>query len=359
MRKDSATKGRNRGHFGRKGRAALLAAAGAALLLTGCGAGDLSKDAEGLVQDSSFQNENGTSPELNYGLGPEGEELYEMSESGEWESTAQDGEQTQALTDQRKLIRTVHMEVETREYDAFMDALEKKVRALGGYIENMDSYNGSSYSSARTNRSASLVLRIPKNEMDGFLELVSNAGNVIRRTDSERDVTLSYVDLESRRNALRTEQDRLLVLLEEAESLEDIITIEERLAEVRYQLESMESQLRTMDNQVNYGTISLEVSEVVEFTPVVEETSWQRMTDGFVKSLESIGNGAMEILIWLVAHLPYLILLTVCCVLFLLWVKAYWKKSMKKAQAQAERKPHPAGEISQAQTGGAADKDGQ
>ena len=68
-------------------------------------------------------------------------------------------------------------------------------------------------------------------------------------------MTLQYVDLESHKKALTTEQDRLIELMEQAETVEDIITIEGRLSEVRYQLESMESQLRTYDNKIDYSTV--------------------------------------------------------------------------------------------------------
>mgnify|MGYP002226154573 CR=1 FL=1 len=85
-------------------------------------------------------------------------------------------------------------------------------------------------------------------------------------------MTLTYVDLQSHRDALQTEQERLLQLLEQAESIEDIITIEQRLSDVRYQLESMESQLRSYDNQVDYSTVYLYIDEVEVYTPVEEET---------------------------------------------------------------------------------------
>ena len=66
--------------------------------------------------------------------------------------------------------------------------------------------------------------------------------------------------------------------MEKAESIEDIITIEQRLSNVRYQIESMEAQLRTYDNKVDYSTVHLDVSEVKELTPVHEETLWERIS---------------------------------------------------------------------------------
>ena len=107
-----------------------------------------------------------------------------------------------------------------------------------------------------------MTVRIPAQQLDAFLSSVSEVSNVISRNDSVSDVTLQYVDMESHKKALTAEQDRLLELLEQAESVEDIITIESRLSDVRYQIESMESQLRTLQNQVSYSTVYLDIQEV-------------------------------------------------------------------------------------------------
>lgn len=331
--------GNRKNSFGRNmggamtGRAmAVMAAAAAALLLAGCGSAYDGASSEFNGQSSGSYYEGASGAYYDYGLDMEPEvATEEADESGK-------NQAADALS-QRKLIRTVNMEVETKEFDQLLSTLEAKVQSIGGYIENMESYNGSNYNSSRGNRYANLTLRIPKNELDGFLELVSDVGNVVRRNESVEDVTLSYVDLESHRNALRTEQERLLALLEQAETLEDILAIEDRLSNVRYQLESMESRLRTMDNQVDYSTVKLRVSEVQELTPVVEQTVWDRIAEGFSDSLENIGDGALEILIWFAVNIPYLVLLAVIIALILIFVKVYWKKSMNKAAEKRETKP--------------------
>ncbi len=110
------------------------------------------------------------------------------------------------------------MDVETREYDKLLSAVENKVTELGGYIESLDAYNGSTYYSYRSTRNANLTIRIPKDRLEEFQNTVSELGNVTSRSENVQDVTLTYVDLQSHRDALRTEQERLLQLLEQAES---------------------------------------------------------------------------------------------------------------------------------------------
>lgn len=323
--------------FWLRGKVTAVAAVLLAALLTGCGS-------EGTSYDKAMMQETGQAAPAGNGMASDMYDGgYGMNEYADYEIEAQPQEpavqndsSSNVATSDRKLIRTVNMEVETKEYDAFLTALENEVQSRGGYIENMDSYNGSAYSGNRNNRRASLTIRIPKDKLDGFLDLVSDVGNVVRRFDNVEDVTLSYVDLESHRNALRTEQERLLELLEMAESIEDIITIEDRLSSVRYQLESMESQLRTMDNQVNYSTLTLDVSEVRELTPVVEQTVWERVAEGFSDSLEDIGDAAVEIMIWFLVNSPYLILFFLFLALVIIIIKLGWRSSMKKAEKQRE-----------------------
>lgn len=237
----------------------------------------------------------------------------------------------------RKLIKTVDISVETKEFELMMATLEEQVDALGGYIEHMDTYNGSRYSYYISTRSASMTIRIPKDKLNGFLNTVSDIGNVISRSENVEDVTLSYVDIESRKKSLSTEQDRLLELLEQAENMEDIITIEERLSNIRYQLESMESQLRTYDNKVDYSTVYLNVSEVRELTPVEEKTTGERIADGFMESLKDIGNGLKEFVVWFLVHIPYMVIWAVIIVAVVLIVKIMRKRRRIRKEKKLEQ----------------------
>lgn len=310
---------------------AALAAVSALLMLTGCGAAGSASDN---ASPAEFNTSAAATEEMYYDYG------YDNYDGNHYETKAETPENgssqvsdSQVAQSDRKLIRTVNMDVESKEqdYDMFLTTLQDQVQSLGGYIENMDSYNGSSYGSRNT-RNANLTLRIPKDRLDGFLDMVSDIANVVRRAESVDDVTLTYVDLASHRNALRTEQERLLELLEQAESIEDIITIENRLSNVRYQLESMESRLRTMDNQVDYSTVNLHVSEVRELTPMVERTVWERIAYGFTDSLEEIGDGAVELFVWVAVNLPYLVLWIAFIAVAIIFIKKRWKKSGPKGK---------------------------
>lgn len=213
--------------------------------------------------------------------------------------------QTAVANTQQKLIRTVRLSVETENYEALLSDIETKAGSVGGYMESIDANTRYGADS----RHASVCLRIPADELDGFLTAVSGMSNVVSRSEDVRDITLSYADTESERNALRVEQERLLALLEKAESLSDVLEIEGRLTDVRYRLNSIESQLRTYDNQVDYATLYLEISEVTVLTPVAEVGFWQKIGDGFVHSAATVWNFLKSAFSYAIIAIPYLAVL--------------------------------------------------
>lgn len=211
-----------------------------------------------------------------------------------------------ALPENRKWVITVNMEAETEDLDGLMAGLDEEITGLDGYVEDQEIYNGSAYASRR-HRNANLTIRIPADRVEEFTQAVSGIANVVSTNVSRDDITLQYVDTESRVTALKTEEARLLELLAQAQTMSDLLEIEARLSDVRYELESYSSQLRVYDNQVDYATIYLFISEVQEYTPVAEKTVFQRIRDGFKSSIEGVTDGFVDCFVWIIANSPYLL----------------------------------------------------
>lgn len=291
-----------------------------AALLAGCGGASKSTQAFDAAAAAPAEAANGAYYDMESAKSEDG------GLTGDTDSTV--------LPEGRKWIITVNMSAETEDLDALMEALNGKISGLGGYVEDQDSYNGSMYSSRRY-RSASLTVRIPAERVDEFTEEMSGIANVVSTNLSREDITLSYVATESRVKALQTEEARLLELMEQAETMADLLEIESRLTDVRYELENRASQLRLYDNQVDYATIYLSIDEVQEYTPVEEPTVWERISGGFVSSIKGVGNGLLDLLVWVLAKSPYLVILggvTVCVVVLIKKRKA--RKAAKKAAKQ-------------------------
>ena len=218
--------------------------------------------------------------------------------------------------EKRKLIRTVDLQVETKEYDKLRAGIEEQIKALGGYIENEYSYNGSTISDPyyydyirEDRRYTNMTIRIPDANLDDFVTVMSGMSNVVSKTSTATDVSLQYTDLESKRDMYRAEQESLMQLLEKAESIEDITYLTQRLTDVRYNIESMERQLRLYDNQVDYATVSLRVTEVEVLTPQVieQKTPAEEIKEGFQASLDDVINSLKRTGMNFVINLPYII----------------------------------------------------
>lgn len=284
----------------------------------------------GLVSGCSTASKNAASDNF-YVQESVGSGIYDgVNEKVEASSTADAN-----LTD-RKLVKTLEMNAETEDLDALLEAVMARVDQLGGYVENQRVYNGSNYSSRRS-RSASMTIRIPAEELEDFADHMAQNSNIVSRYAYIDDVTLTYVATESRIQALQAEHDRLLELMAKAETMSDLLEVEARLTDVRYELEQVTSQMNVLKNQVNYGTVHLNVDEVVEYTPVAEETFWQRISGGFVDSLKGIGSGIVEITVFVLANLPYLLLIGAGATGVVLLAKRSIRKKKAKKNEESQK----------------------
>ena len=258
----------------------------------------------------------------------DGEYSWDTDETADTGVTSENGLEAQ-VENGRKLIRTVSLSLETKEFDSVLTNLSTKTTELGGYIET-SSVNGNSYSHHST-RYASYVIRIPANKLNEFVEVVSELGNVTQKNESVEDVTLRYIDVESHKKALETEQERLLELLSKAENMEEILTIESKLSDIRYEIENYESQLKTMDNQIDYSTVSVYVDEVERVTDTGEKGSFEEIKERFGNSLYVVARGIRGLVIGILGSLPILIVCGgVIAVVVIAVRKILKKRNMRK-----------------------------
>lgn len=234
--------------------------------------------------------------------------LQESGDTGA-DSTGADGQvDTSEIPDSRKLIRNVDLSFETTDFDTFVQDIQSKTTALGGYIESSD-LSGNAYTDRH--RYAYFTLRIPKPQVDTFLSFAEGEANLTRKYENTQDITLQYYDTESRKKALQSEYDRLLELMAKAESVDAVIAIEQRLSEIRYQLDSFESDLRRYDNQVDYSTITVNVSETTVLTASENSGFWSRVQANLESNLEDLGDAVTSFLIWFLASIPVLLVLAI------------------------------------------------
>ena len=225
------------------------------------------------------------------------------------------------------------MDAETEHYDDLITAIEEKLTALGGYTENRQT---GSY--GKTRRWSEMTIRIPAGSLNGFVAHVTESANVLRTSEETVDVTLQYSDTEAKIAALEPARTRLMELLAQAGNLSEILEIEARLSDVTYELERYESRKRGFDNQITYATVHLRIEEVAVLTPMEEPTVWTRIRDGFMESLEGVGNGFVDLFIYLIAGSPYLVVFGAVLAFIILIARKQSRKAQKTKQSPPSEK---------------------
>lgn len=286
------------------------------MVLCGCSKGNTSNES---ASEMSYTGDGEMKGE--YGIMDMAEGGYETMDASE--EVSEDSESADPETDS-KIIRTVYLTMETLDFDKLTGTIRSQAAAYNGYVESSSISNNSYYSS--DTRYGYFVVRIPADQADSFMKSLGDQGTVVSQSENMEDVTLQYVDTEGHIKVLRSEQERLLELLEQAETVDEILQIEEHLTNVRYELESYESKLNILDHQIDYTTITIDVNEVQQITTPEEATMWQKMKDGFKDSVSGIGNGIQTLIIFMVAKIPYILILAAVITLLVVSVKKHKKK---------------------------------
>lgn len=219
-----------------------------------------------------------------------------------------------------KLIYTADVSIESVEFDETINGFLEMAKEYNAFFET--SYvNGMINQDARTNqrRYANYSLRVPKEHFQEMLDRFYEIGNVLYVSTRADNITAQYFDTESRLNTYRTEEARLLAMLEKANTVEDMIMVESRISDVRYQIESLTATLKNWQNQVDYSTIELSIREVTKLSESApyQQTYSQELGSGLKSTLGAIGEFCKLLFKFVVVLSPVLIIAAVVVVIVL------------------------------------------
>lgn len=243
---------------------------------------------------------------------------------------------------ERKLIRNINISLETEKFDAVKANVKKNIEALGGYIENSSEYLGGYYSNS--NRNAYITARIPAEKTDQFINTSFSDAYITSMDENTEDVSLRYSDLQTKLKTLEAERDRLMELIKEAEDVESIIALEARLSEIRYELESIQSNLKSYDNRVTYSTVWISINEVKRVEASVKATFGERVSSGFRSSTEALFEGIQDFAVWFISNILSIILFVGIGTGIVLLIRKirkkrmYEKKNREREQNSTENK---------------------
>ena len=240
-----------------------------------------------------------------------------------------------ALSD--KMIYTADARVETVDFEGSVQKAYDLVEKYGGFFE--DSYvRGADYRSEyygyQTYREAQFTIRVPRDNYTGLTESLDTLGSVTSLQSTAVNISQQFTDAQARLNAYEAEEQRLLAMMDKAETVEDLITIESRLADVRYEIEAITTTLRNWQNEIDYSTVTLTIQEVEEIRERVEyqRTFGEELRDGFNSSLRGIGRFFRDLFKWIVVNLPVLVVLAVIVVALVLVIRLLRRRARRRRE---------------------------
>lgn len=234
----------------------------------------------------------------------------------------------------RKVVYNGTIEANTKEFDKDYDMVMEQLRSVGGYVESSSIEGSKPEDRQDSGRTAQMVLRVPNDKFDAFITMLKGLGQNLKTNIMGQDISLQYYDTETQLSTLRNRQSRLEEMLKNpAYTLDSIIQLEKELADVSYQIQMLETNLRTYDSLVNFSTINITLYEVAEITTVLpaKEDLGTRISNGFFSVLNTLSDIGEGLLVFFVSGSPILVPLALVIVLIILLVKRSRKKRGAKA----------------------------
>ncbi len=301
-------------HIPKTGGILLVLLLAAGILMTGCssGGGYDSQTAE------------------NYSYGEDAYDYdYSYDENGNVEDAEGDtSEESPVLNEVKQqteqIIYTANVSMETLDYDNTANAVKADIQSCGGFVEastesndNHDWYEADDNGEA--NRVLNVTARIPAEAFQEFIDQLPEYGEIRSQSVNAENVSREYQDIQVQIAALEKEEKRLLEMMDAASTIEEMITVEERLTVVQSQLNQYKTSLSSLDTDIRYSTVCLTVEEVHQYTVQPEEpdTFGKRLKEQLSESLSGFLH-FLEIALFAAIRLaPFLItlVLVVACIL--------------------------------------------
>ncbi|MCL2526842.1 MAG: DUF4349 domain-containing protein [Defluviitaleaceae bacterium] len=209
---------------------------------------------------------------VSYGAFYEADDFAGGADQVGWEDIAGQGV--------RHVIQFAGIEMETEYFDDAVAGLRGVAPALDGYVE-------SEMLTARGRRMLSIVIRVPAASFETAISQIETIATVRVLNQSAQDVTDSFYDMIGSLELRRVEEERLLALIDEADSINEILALEQRLSDTRFSIEIYTSQLNNMAGQIAYSTIEVTLFDIAqEERIIISPTLGERIGGAFGDSVD-------------------------------------------------------------------------
>jgi hypothetical protein len=205
---------------------------------------------------------------------------------------------------ERQVIRTGDLAVEVANFEDAAKALVRIAEGAGGFIAESTTAQGDP-------PRGTFVLRVPAAHFAPTLERIEALGKVTERRVSGQDVTEEFVDLQARIRNLETHERQLLIFMERATRVPDLLAIEQELSRVRGEIEQSTGRLRFLANRVELAGIQVTLREKAKQSNLMFwdfTASLLRVRDAFLGTVRQLLAASERLLVILSAVAPLAVL---------------------------------------------------
>lgn len=230
-----------------------------------------------------------------------------------------------------KIIKTGNLRVETKDYEKFISDMTIEVQNLGGYLENSNSEVYQVFENDDRLMYGNHKIRVPEEKFYEFINYIESASLVKIKNISETDVTKEYAEKDNKVKNLEVQEEHLRSLFDKAQTVEEMLLIENELRRVRTEIDALNISLKDIDDRAGMSTINLAVDEVLaaDFDLASKDNMWDKSKEGFINTVNSIIRTFENLLIYIVSVSPILIPAIIILVVVLLRIKKYMKNRHK------------------------------
>ncbi|MCT4640122.1 MAG: DUF4349 domain-containing protein [Bacteroidales bacterium] len=195
----------------------------------------------------------------------------------------------------KKIIKDGNMSIEVTDLQNSKKRVDSLVKLYNGY------YAKESLNNYRRTISYNLKIRVPNNNFEKLVaDVEKGKGKINSKEIDARDVTDEFIDVETRLNNKRSYLKRYNELLNKAKTIKDIVQIEDKISEIEEEIESSVARLKYLNDQVDYSTLTLNISSEVD----EKDSNKDGFLSELIDSLEKGWTGFVLFLIILVRLWP-------------------------------------------------------
>ena len=228
------------------------------------------------------------------------------------------------LKNDKKLILTGNLNLETQNIDDVLNTVLSNVEKFGGYVQK-----SSTYTRGNDTRIFEATIRIPADQYQNFLNDTESLGNVVSYSQEVEDITDVYTDIEARLNSLKAQEEKVLEFYKSANTIEELMSVEERLSQIRYEIEYYENTIKNYDLLVSYSTLHITIQETKVYTPT-STNFFTRLANSFKNGFSNFIDKIADFIIELAYNIWTILLLIVVAYMIYRLCKYFKNRKFKK-----------------------------